>query len=94
MLVLAVRTDGRWKLAATYCDDFVKNPPGYSFGVQKIPEASNCKYLGIILRSDLNWADQVNYTAQKAWKEAKNGYREYSFVIRTIKTGTNCLQKR
>jgi len=32
----------------------VKNPPGYSLGDQKIPEASSCKYLGIILRSDLN----------------------------------------
>ena len=25
------------------------------------PEASSCKYLGIILRSELSWADQVNY---------------------------------
>ena len=46
----------------------VKNPLGYCLGAQKIPEASSCKYLGIILRSDLNWVDQVNYTAQKAWK--------------------------
>ena len=38
----------------------VKNPLGYSLGDQKIPEARNCKYLGIILRSDLNWVDQVN----------------------------------
>jgi len=30
-----------------------------------IPEASSCKYLGIILRSDLSWADQVNYTVEK-----------------------------
>jgi hypothetical protein len=37
-----------------------KNPLGYSLGDQKIPEASSCKYLGIILRSDLNWVDQVN----------------------------------
>jgi len=42
-----------------------KNLLGYSLGDQKIPEASNCKYLGIILRSDLNWVDQVNYKAQK-----------------------------
>jgi len=27
----------------------VKNPLGYSLGDQKIPEASSCKYLGIIL---------------------------------------------
>ena len=33
----------------------VKNLLGYSLGAQKIPEASSCKYLGIILRSDLNW---------------------------------------
>ena len=51
----------------------VKNPLGYSFGDQKIPEASSCKYLGIILRSDLNWVGQVNYTAQKAWKARCNG---------------------
>jgi len=27
----------------------VKNPLGYSLGDQEIPEASSCKYLGIIL---------------------------------------------
>jgi len=37
----------------------VKNPLGYCLGDQKIPEASSCKYLGVILRSDLNWVDQV-----------------------------------
>jgi hypothetical protein len=44
---------------------WVKNQLGYSFGDPKIPEASSCRYLGIILRSDLNWVDQINYTAQK-----------------------------
>ena len=33
-----------------------------------IPEASSCKYLGIILRSDLSWADQVNYAVKNALK--------------------------
>jgi len=33
-----------------------------------IPEASSSMYLEIILRSDLCWADQVNYTVKKAWK--------------------------
>jgi hypothetical protein len=47
---------------------WAKNPLGYSLGKQKILEASGYKYLGIILQSDLNWVDQVNYTAQKAWK--------------------------
>jgi hypothetical protein len=46
----------------------VKNLLGYSLGDQKIPEASSRKCLGIILPSDLNWMDQVNYTEQKAWK--------------------------
>ena len=46
----------------------VKNPLDYSLGDQRIPEKSSCKYLGIILRSGLNWVDQVNYRAQKAWK--------------------------
>jgi len=45
----------------------VKNPLGYSLGDQNVPKASSCKYLGIILQSDLNWMDQVNYTVQKAW---------------------------
>jgi hypothetical protein len=33
-----------------------------------ILEVSGCKYLGTILRDDLCWADQVNYTVKKAWK--------------------------
>ena len=46
----------------------VKDPLNYSLMDTSIPEASSCKYLGIILRSDLSWADQVNYTVKKAWK--------------------------
>jgi len=46
----------------------VKDPLNYSVMDALIPEASSCKYLGIILRSDLSWADQVNYTVKKAWK--------------------------
>jgi len=44
----------------------------------KIPDGSRCKFLGIILRSDLNWVDQVNYTVQKAWKAPH-------FVMRVLK---------
>jgi len=40
----------------------VKDPLNYSLMGTLIPEASSCKYLGIVLRSDLSWADQVNYT--------------------------------
>jgi len=38
------------------------------FGDQLFPEANSFKYLGIIIRSDLNWADHVNYTLRKARK--------------------------
>jgi len=58
----------------------VKDPLNKSLGDQKIPEARCCKYLGIIIRSDLSWADQVNYTVQKAW-------RALHFVMRVVKTG-------
>ena len=58
----------------------VKNPLSYSLGNQKIPEASSCKYLGIILRSNLNWVGQVNYIAQKAWKALH-------FVMHVFKKG-------
>jgi hypothetical protein len=43
-------------------------PLNYSLRDTVIPEASSCKYLGIILRSDFSWADQVNYMVKKAWK--------------------------
>jgi hypothetical protein len=46
----------------------VKDPLKYSLLGTLVPEASSCKYLGIILRSDLSWADHVNYTVKKAWK--------------------------
>ena len=58
----------------------VKNPLGYSLGDQKFPEANVCKYLGIILRSDLNWVNQVNYVAQKACNTLH-------FVKRVLKKG-------
>jgi len=44
---------------------FCENPSVKSLS---IPEASRCKYFGIIVRSDLSWADHVNYTAKKALK--------------------------
>jgi len=47
-----------------------------------IPEASSCKYLGIILRSDLSWADQVNYAVKRAWKAPH-------FTMRILKKGNS-----
>jgi hypothetical protein len=60
----------------------VKAPLNYSLRDQNIPEASCCKYLGIIMLSDLSWADQVNYTVQKAWKALH-------FIMRVLKKGNN-----
>jgi len=42
----------------------VKFSLNYFLGDQRIPEASSCQYLGIIIRSDLSWVDQVNYTVK------------------------------
>jgi hypothetical protein len=58
----------------------VKDPLNYTLRDEKIPEDSFCKYLGIIIRSDLSWADQVNHTVQKAW-------RALHFVMRVVKKG-------
>jgi hypothetical protein len=60
----------------------VKEPLNYSLRDTAIPEASSCKYLGIILRSDLSCADQVNYTAKKAW-------RALHFTICILKKGNS-----
>jgi len=60
----------------------VKDPLNYSLMDTLIPEASSSKYLGIILRSDLSWADQVNYTVKKAWKTLH-------FTMRVLKKGNS-----
>jgi len=46
----------------------VNDPLNYSLMGTLIPEAISCKYLGMILRSDLSWADQVNCAVKNAWK--------------------------
>jgi hypothetical protein len=60
----------------------VKDPLHYFLGDQRISEASNCKYLGVILRSVLSWADQVIYTAQK--KPGRHIILQYVFSKREI----------
>jgi len=67
--------------ALSFTRAHVKDLLNYSLGDQKIPEASCCKYLGIIIGSDLSWADQVKCTVQKAW-------RALHFVMRIVKKGT------
>ena len=56
--------------------------PRYYLGEQLIPEANSFKYLGIIIRNDLNWADHVNYTLRKSWKALH-------FIMRILKKGNN-----
>ena len=60
----------------------MKNPLNYTTGDQLILEASSCKSLEIIFRSDLRWADHVNYTVKKAWKALH-------FIMRIIKKGNS-----
>ena len=43
----------------------VKDLLNYSPLDQVIPEASSCKYLGIILRSDLCWTDHFKLHSKK-----------------------------
>jgi len=52
--------------AVSFTKAGVKERLRYYFGDQLIPEASSFKYLGIIICSDLNWADHVNYALGKA----------------------------
>jgi hypothetical protein len=46
----------------------VKNPICNVLVYHKILERRSCKQLGIILRSDFNWVDQIIYRVPKAWK--------------------------
>ena len=52
--------------AVSFTRTRVKDPLNYFFGDQKISEATNCKYSGIILRGGLSWDDQVIYTVHKS----------------------------
>jgi len=52
--------------AVSFTKAKVKERIRYHFGDQLILEASSFKCLGIIIHSDLNWADHVNYTLRKA----------------------------
>jgi len=68
--------------AASFTKARVKERIKYYFGDQLIPEASNFKYLGIIIRSHLNWTDHANYTLRKAWEALH-------FITHTLRKGNN-----
>jgi hypothetical protein len=60
----------------------VKDLQKYSLLGTLVLEASSGKYLGIILRSDLNWADHLNYRVKKAWKALH-------IIMRKVMNGNN-----
>jgi hypothetical protein len=60
----------------------VKEPLNYTLGGTVIPEASSCKYLGIILCSNLSWSDQVNYMVKNPWKALH-------YTMRILKKGNS-----
>jgi len=64
----AMKTNPSKSKAVRFTRARVKDPLDYSLVNTLIPEESSCKYLEIILLSDLSFADQVNYTVKKAWK--------------------------
>jgi hypothetical protein len=68
--------------AVCFTKALVAESMNYSLGDTIIPKATNCKYLGIILSSDLSWADQVNSKVKEAWKALH-------FLLRILIKGKN-----
>ena len=68
--------------AGSFTKTRVKERITYYFGNQIIPEANSFKYLGIIICSDLKWADHVNYTVRKARNPLHS-------IMRILKKGNN-----
>jgi len=73
--------------AVSFTNTRAKERIRYYFGDQLIPGASNFKYLGISIRSDLNWADHVNYTLRKPCK----ALRFKMLVLRKVNNSMKCL---
>jgi hypothetical protein len=61
----AMKTNLSKSKALSFTKARVKEPLNYSLRDQVVAVASSCKYLGIILRSNLSWADQVFITRRK-----------------------------
>jgi hypothetical protein len=67
-VVKAIKINPSKSKAVCFTRARVKDPLNYSLMDTLIPESNSCKYLEIILGSNLSWADHVNYTVKKAWK--------------------------
>jgi hypothetical protein len=86
-------SDSTWRLALAVrrqckvCSRHLSKKIQHCFGARwrgtkRIPEVSSSKYLGLIFLSDLTWADQANYTVQKAWKALH-------FIVHVLKKGNS-----
>jgi len=58
----------------------VKDTINHSLGEQKVPEVICYNYVGIMIRNDLSWNDQGNFTVQKV-------LRDLHFVMRIVQKG-------
>ena len=63
------------------------SPLGYSLCNQEIPNASSFKDLRIVIRSDSNWVDHVNYITQTRWK----AHHFVMCVLINVSTNTKSL---
>jgi hypothetical protein len=68
--------------AVSFTKARVKERIRYYIGDRLILDSNSSKCLGIITRSDINWADHVNYTLRKAWKALH-------FIMCILKQGNN-----
>ena len=75
---------GHLNLFLHYIQKYLK--PALPVPNQLIPEAGSFKYLGIIIRSDLNWADHVNYTLRTVCKALH-------LIMRVYKKGNNIIKR-
>jgi len=85
-LVNEMRINPRKSKAVSFTKTRVKEKLTYHLGDQLIPEENNFKYLGLIIRSDLNWTDHVNHTLRKAWKALH-------FTMRILKKGNSNVKR-
>jgi hypothetical protein len=76
----AMKTNPGKSKVVSFTRAWLEYPLNYFWGDQRILEVNSCKHLGVILCSDLSWADQVNYTIQIAWKTIH-------FIMRILKKG-------
>jgi hypothetical protein len=73
--------------ALSFTRTWLKDPLNYSVQDQVILEAGSCKYLGIILCSDLSWSDHVYYMVTKARRHfsSKCVFLKWAVVIQKVR---------